>query len=57
MTTNLGAVIGEEIEVDGVAIGNSGATAALTTGLHGIRVRNLATTGSLALTTLTLTPQ
>ncbi len=57
IATNLGSVTGEEIDVDGVGLGNSGTTAILTAGLHGIRVRNLASTGSLALTSLNLSLQ
>ena len=56
VSTNLGVVDGQAIVVDGTTIGNSGATAVLAAGLHGIHVRNLGS-GSLALTTLTLTPQ
>jgi hypothetical protein len=54
ITTNLGAVAGQAISVDGQVIGNSGAAAMLKRGLHGIHVRNLGS-GSLALTNLTLT--
>jgi hypothetical protein len=57
ISTNLGAASGQSISVDGIAIGNSGAAATLTAGLHGIHVRNLASSGSLALTTLTLSRQ
>jgi hypothetical protein len=56
ISTNLGPVDGQAIVVDGATIGNSGSAAALTAGLHGIHVRNLGS-GSLALTTLMLTPQ
>jgi hypothetical protein len=55
IATNLGALAGQAISVDGRVIGNSGTSVSLGTGLHGIHVRNLGT-GSLALITLTLTP-
>ncbi len=55
VTTNLGAVPGETISVDGVVVGNSGAVVTLGAGLHGIHVRNLASSGSLELKRLILT--
>jgi hypothetical protein len=55
ISTNLGPAAGQTIVVDGMTIGNSGATAMLTSGLHGIHVRNLGS-GSLALTALKLAP-
>jgi hypothetical protein len=54
--TNLGPVAGQAISVDGKPVGNVGAIVSLSPGLHGIHVRNLGTSGSLGLTTLTLTP-
>jgi hypothetical protein len=41
--------------VDGVVVGNSGAVVTLGAGLHGIHVRNLASSGSLELKRLILT--
>ncbi len=57
ISTNLGAVPGETISVDGVVVGNSGTVVTLGAGLHGIHVRNLATSGSLEMKRLTLTLQ
>ncbi len=55
VSTNVGVQTGQEIVVDGKAIGNSGASVSLGLGLHGVHVYNVGSGGSLALTTLTLT--
>lgn len=55
--TNLGVVPGQTISVDGVVVGNAGAVVSLGVGVHGIHVRNLASSGSLALSELTLSKQ
>jgi hypothetical protein len=57
IATNLGALSGQAIFVDGIEVGNSGVAVPLSAGVHGVRVRYLGATGSLALSQVMLTPK
>jgi hypothetical protein len=57
ISTDLGAVPGEAIFVDGLNVGNSGVTVALAAGLHGVHVRYLGAQGAITVSAVTLTPQ